>query len=123
MIYKSKYEVTQSGEVYNKKRNVVKKQSITKNGYCVTSINGKMEYVHRIIADCFVPNEYNKAEVNHIDGNRLNNSVSNLEWMTSSENIKHSYDKLGRTGRPQNFWKGKKHKAETIEKMRLAKLK
>lgn len=47
---------------------------------------------HRIIAMTFIPNPENKLEVNHKDGNKLNNSIDNLEWCTHQENIQHSYD-------------------------------
>ena len=52
--------------------------------------------VHRLVADAFIPNTENRPQVNHIDGNGSNNHYSNLEWSTSSQNIQHSYDKLGR---------------------------
>ena len=54
----------------------------------------KNKRVHRLIAESFIPNPQNKAHVNHIDGNKLNNTVTNLEWNTPKENTNHSI-KLG----------------------------
>lgn len=50
----------------------------------------KVEAVHRLVATVWVPNPYNKLQVNHIDGNKLNNSYLNLEWVTNEENAQHA---------------------------------
>jgi hypothetical protein len=61
-------------------------------------INGKAKKyrVHRLVAMEFIDNTFNKENVNHIDGNKLNNNVKNLEWCTASENELHSYRVLGK---------------------------
>ncbi|GBD73862.1 NUMOD4 domain-containing protein [Tetragenococcus halophilus] len=69
-----------------------------KDGYLTASLhnNGKEKRpaVHRLVAEAFIPNKENKAEVNHIDGNKQNNHVENLEWISREDNIKHGY-KIG----------------------------
>lgn len=62
--------------------------NLYKNSKCTAKI------IHRLVAKAFIPNNFNKPQVNHIDGNKLNNKVSNLEWMSNSENQLHAY-KLG----------------------------
>ena len=102
------YEISENGiikslekEVNNSKttKRVVKerirKPYVTKKGYVQImlskhKINYKF-YIHRLVAINFIDNPDNKLEVNHIDGNKQNNHVSNLEWCTRSENNKHSF--------------------------------
>ena len=67
-----------------------------KSGYIKVSLsknnNVKMHYIHRLMALAFIQNTENKPEVNHKDGNKHNNILSNLEWSTHPENVKHAYD-------------------------------
>ena len=51
----------------------------------------KHQFVHRLIAKAFIPNPSNKPQINHIDGNPLNNNIENLEWVTDSENKYHAH--------------------------------
>lgn len=71
------------------------KPQIGEWGYAIVNLQSPNEYkrisVHRLVALTFIPNPLNKPQVNHIDGNKLNNCVDNLEWVTVSENLKHAY--------------------------------
>ncbi len=74
--------------------------------------------VHRLVAINFIPNPENKAQVNHIDGNKMNNSVSNLEWNTVSENHIHAF-RTGLRTRPKGNRKYTYKKIEKIRELRL----
>ena len=64
------------------------------NGYLTVFVCGKNRYLHRIIAQTFILNPENKEQVNHIDGNRHNDRVENLEWVSRLENMKHAKNVL-----------------------------
>ena len=65
-----------------------------RHGYACVGIHKEKKqytkYVHRLTALAWIPNHKNKDEINHIDGNKTNNNIKNLEWVTKSENAKHS---------------------------------
>lgn len=82
-----------------KRKSIIKKQVFNKkNGYMYVSLNkDKKMYnfsIHRLVAIHFIDNFNNKSEVNHIDGNKTNNTILNLEWVNAKENTNHSF-KIG----------------------------
>lgn len=94
------YEVDTNGIIYGKKGNPLR-FSINPKGYCIVtfSVNGKTKGfgVHQIVARQFVENDNPecKTQVNHLDGDKTNNHIENLEWVTAKENMRHSVDVLG----------------------------
>ena len=91
----NRYTVYEDSRIYDNKRERFLKRYVNKNGYEVVnmSLNGKWFtlYVHRVVAQTFIDNRYGKKTVNHKDGNKLNNNLSNLEWNTYSENMRHAH--------------------------------
>lgn len=86
------YEVTENGEVINTHNGHKRVLQPNTKGYLRVMINGKNLLVHRLVAEKYVPNPENKPQVNHIDGNKLNNHYTNLEWATNQENRNHAIE-------------------------------
>ena len=84
------YKISNQGRVKNPQGKILG-GSTHKDSYRFVTIKGKQIPIHRIVAENFIENKYDKPFVNHKDGNKMNNSVDNLEWVTQQENIQHSY--------------------------------
>lgn len=88
------YEVSSNGRVRNPGTGKILKGTNFK-GYrqvCLTDESGEhCERVHRLVADTFFDGDHENLQVNHIDGNKANNFIENLEWCTAKENIQHAF--------------------------------
>jgi hypothetical protein len=95
--YEKKYWIKLNNS-YGIKKEIKMKLRIKNNGYESITLykNTKKKYclVHRLVAMTFIPNPENKPQINHIDGNKQNNHVNNLEWCTLSENVLHAFNVL-----------------------------
>lgn len=90
--FEDKYEISNKGFIKNIQTKQIKKFYL-KNGYQYISLEKKFYRVHRLVADAFLINDdLTKIYVNHIDGNKTNNNVLNLEYITPSNNVKHAID-------------------------------
>lgn len=94
----NKFEISNHGKLRNIKTKHIYKLEILRTGYysvrvSLGSRNKKTHIlIHKAVAYTFLQNQNNLPEINHKDGNKLNNNVSNLEWCTSHENQQHKYD-------------------------------
>lgn len=94
------YFISKDGRVWSTKSNRFLVSSINAVGYYVITLmkdrKEKAMLMHRLLGVMFIQNPQNKPEINHKNGIKHDNSIENLEWVTPSENIRHSYDELGR---------------------------
>ncbi|EAA7987469.1 endodeoxyribonuclease [Salmonella enterica] len=136
--YEGRYAVTSDGKVYSHSK-IVKgksgserlvkgrwlKPGVNSRGYMTCHLaaqdgTSSSKSVHRLVAETFIDNPCNNGYVNHIDGNKLNNNVCNLEWVTSSENQLHAYkNKLKEPVSGERHTNSKLTKYDVVEIKRL----
>lgn len=114
------YSISNHGRVFSKRKNIVLKGSI-RHGYKSVTLynNGRIKgfLVSRLVLMAFIPNPMNKPECSHKDGNKLNNSLDNLEWVTSRENVHHAI----KAGRYKDKRKCHKNKTDAMNYNRYNK--
>lgn len=86
------YEVSNHGKIRHMNTMRIIKPEVHDNKYLRVKLNKRNYKVHRLVGLYFISNPENKPEINHKDGNKLNNHVDNLEWVTPKENTKHALD-------------------------------
>ena len=101
VTYKDKYIVYEDGNVYSLSKNKMMKPTLQKNGYCKIYICNKNTWLHRFIMEAF--NGKSDLTVDHIDGNKENNNLSNLEYVTQAENTRRMFERVGTAHLKDNF--------------------
>ena len=114
--YEGIYEVSSLGRVKSCERTIIRsngreinfpdkimKPSINHKGYLIIDLrkNGNRQggFIHRLVGKAFIDNPLNKERINHKNGDKTDNRVQNLEWVTNQENMAHAYKFLGRTNK------------------------
>lgn len=109
------YEVSNKGQIRSFRTKRILKTYLINSGYksIKFTVNNRRtsHLIHRLVATAFIPNEDELAnQVNHINGDKLDNSVDNLEWVTCSSNLKHAFEIGLRTKESCKTYVGLKHK-------------
>jgi len=118
-----RYEITKCGTIRNKINKKIKSQYVGSTGYYMVSFSynnkSKPQRVHRLLAKTFIENPMERKFINHIDGNKLNNDLTNLEWCTHSHNMKHAFETglVNNTGTRNGMSKLNDKKVMQIKKM------
>lgn len=86
------YEITKDGQVINKITQHILKGQPNNKGYLRVHIDGKLRFIHRLVAEKYIPNPNNLEQVNHINGNKTDNRVENLEWVDNLTNRHHAVE-------------------------------
>ena len=90
------YFIDENGNIYDRNKKIMKSKWVDNTGYyqIVLRKDNKRHHIriHRLVALQFLPNPDNLPQVNHKDGNKLNNNVDNLEWVDNKTNTQHGYD-------------------------------
>lgn len=133
-VVPGKYQVSNTGRVkslarwgqsINRERVWLCEMEMTPSnvlGYRTVTLDGKPQRVHRLVAMAFIPNPEGKPFVNHIDGNKANNDVRNLEWCTHQENVDHAIRTgLVKHGRPVAQYDTKLNHIRTYASLREAR--
>lgn len=120
---KGYYYISNNGDFYSTFTKKLIKPQKDKKGYLYVEIGRKKYKLHRLVAEYFIPNPDNKPQVNHIDCDKTNNNVSNLEWVTNRENYEWALKKgtfskefLKYKGNYELIWKRHKEIAELKDK-------
>ena len=120
-IEDTNYKLSNYGKIINEKTGNLLKAQLNQKGYQVIRVTINREKrtfrIHRLVAKYFVPNPDKKVQVNHIDGNKLNNRYDNLEWCSNVENVHHAI----KTGLWENVIKGSKAENERRKRKVVAK--
>lgn len=114
------YQIDHFGNVSNKD-GLLMLPYITDSGYLRIEIDNKHRYIHKLVAENYIDNPFNKPQINHINCDKLDNYYLNLEWVTNSENMLHAVaNKLTNHNLPLAALHGSQNKPKQIEQCDLS---